>query len=202
MKKIILTDENKEELKKCRGQAESRLAEKALMVQLSSEGLSMREISRRLHRTQQTVTRWLRRYAESGVSGLKSLPIPGAPDPKRRLIKQHLKEIENKTPLEYGYQANCWTVDLMIRHLEVTHGVKVSVPTVTRALADAGYSYRRPKKGVSSAAPSKEQKEAAMKNVTEAISNLMTQKDCVVVALDESHFTNEPYIVRGWQKKR
>ncbi len=34
------------------------------------------------------------------------------------------------------------------------------------------------------------------------IRKLVKQKDCIVYTLDESHFSTESYLVKGWFKKR
>ncbi len=36
----------------------------------------------------------------------------------------------------------------------------------------------------------------------ESMEKLLTQKPCEIFVLDESHFSTEPYLVRGWFKKR
>ena len=65
-----------------------------------------------------------------------------------------------------------------------------------------GYSYKRPSKTVPGTAPSSEEKRPAVSAMVEEIKELVTKKDSVVNALDESHLSTEPSLVQGWFKKR
>jgi hypothetical protein len=80
--------------------------------------------------------------------------------------------------------------------------ITVSNDTVTRALNSMGYSYKRPSKTVSARAPSKEAKKQAIDSMLEGIKSLLSESETEIYALDESHFSTEPYLVRGWFKKR
>jgi transposase len=60
----------------------------------------------------------------------------------------------------------------------------------------------RPSKTVSPLAPSPEEKLASVKATIKAIAKLLEQKPCEIFTSDESHFSTEPYLVRGWFKKR
>lgn len=81
-------------------------------------------------------------------------------------------------------------------------GLHVSEDTVTRALKGMGYRYKRPGKSVGINAPTREEKAAEVQKIIAEIQALQTRGDCEIFALDESHFSTEPYLVRGWQKKR
>ena len=78
----------------------------------------------------------------------------------------------------------------------------MSEDTVERALKDMEFTYKRSALSVSINAPSEEQKAREVKRIVKEIQTLTKQKDCEIVALDESYFSTEPYVVRGWQKKR
>lgn len=203
MIRIKLGDEEKKKLGKYRGQASSINSEKVLMVLLSNEGKSPVKIAQSLKRHPHTTRRWLKEYQKMGEKGLERRYSPGRPNLVREEVKRQLQEIlEEKCPLEFGYQDGLWTVALMIHYLKEQQGVKVSDDTVERALKEMGYTYRRPVKSVSKKAPSKKEKLAAVEKIVDEILELVSKKDCEIFALDESHFSNEPYLVRGWQKKR
>ncbi len=38
--------------------------------------------------------------------------------------------------------------------------------------------------------------------IVDEIKGLLKKKECEIYALDESHFSTEPYLVQGWFKKR
>ena len=80
--------------------------------------------------------------------------------------------------------------------------LSVSGDTVTRALNDMGYSYKRPTKTVPARAPTKKEKAERIQSMIEEIKGILSKGETEIYALDESHFSTEPYLVRGWFKKR
>ena len=202
MIRIELTEREKKELERYRGQASSSKSEKGLMVLQSSEGKSPIEIGENLKRHPHTVRTWLKGYLEKGNDGLERKYSPGRPKTLREDVKKMLEVVLTEAPFEVGYQAGMWTVPLIRHHLEHQKGIKASLDTVERALKDLGYSYKRLRKGVSERAPGKEEKIAAIEKMVQEISELARQKDCEIFVLDEAHFSNEPYLIKGWQKKR
>ena len=115
---------------------------------------------------------------------------------------QHIAGILSDSPIKQGYQDSAWTVPLIAHHARAQLDFTVSRDTVVRALKDMGYTYKRPSKTVPGTAPSPEEKRSAMRRMAEEVKELTKKKDSVVYALDESHFSTEPYLVRGWFKKR
>jgi len=202
MIRIQLTEEKKKQLEHYRGQASSKNSEKALMAIKSSEGKSPKEIAEILKRNPHTIRKWLKRYQKEGIRGLDRLYSPGRPNHLRNKVKNIIEEILEKSPADFGYQDGLWTVTLIVHYLKNQRGVDVSEDTVERSLKDMRYTYKRPKISVSEKAPSEEEKLEAVRKIVDEIMELIQKKDCVIVALDESHFSNEPYRVRGWQKKR
>ena len=63
-----------------------------------------------------------------------------------------------------------------------------------------GYVFKRAKKTVPVAAPSKEEKLEAVKKIASDILECGKEKAVEVVFLDESHFSTDPYVIRGWHK--
>ena len=51
-------------------------------------------------------------------------------------------------------------------------------------------------------APSKEEKRIAVQAMVQKIIEIIDLDNSVIYALDESHFSTEPYLVQGWFKKR
>jgi transposase len=92
-------------------------------------------------------------------------------------------------------------VALMVDYMRTKEGLSVSEDTVERALKDMGYTYKRLAKSIPTCAPTKDEKKRRIKQIVDEILALMQKRDCEIFALDESHFSTEPYLVRGWQKK-
>lgn len=202
MIKIQLSDEQRKELELFRRQASAKDSEKALMVLMSSDGETVKHIARTLKRNPHTIRDWLKRYQAKGLAGLARKFSPGRPSDKRIKLMSHIEMIISEPPASYGYQDAAWTVPLIAYHMNTQIGLNISRDTVIRALKDMGYCYKRPSKTVPGTAPSSEEKRLAVDQIAQQIKELMKQKDCVVYALDESHFSTEPYLVQGWFKKR
>ena len=202
MIKIQLTEKEIIKLKKLRKQASSNDSEKILMVLLSHEGFSPPSISKRLKRHPHTVRQWLKRFQSQGLMGLQRHFSPGRPDEKRKAVKEILTEILSVEPTFYGYKEFLWSVPLIVHYLKNSCDTVVSNDTVERALKAIGFSYKRPSKSVSPKAPDKETKKATVEKIVSEIKELMAGGEWEIFALDESHFSTEPYIVRGWIKKR
>jgi transposase len=202
MIKVSINEDKQKELEQFRLLASSRNSEKALMVLLSSEGKKVSEIAQILKRNPHTIRDWLKRYNASGLKGLNRKYSPGRPDEKRTILKSHIKKVLSDSPLEHGYQDHVWSVPLIVYDVASKLNLPVSGMTVTRTLKAMGYSYKRPSKTVPSRAPTKEEKAKKIQSMIEGIKGILSKGDTEIYALDESHFSTEPYLVRGWFKKR
>jgi len=202
MIRVTLSAEQTTELKQFRHQVSSKDSEKALMVLLSGDGQSVKNISTTLKRNPHTVRDWLKRYKKDGLTGLFRKYSPGRPAEKRRKVKKRIRQIINRPPSEYGYMDTVWTVPLITHDIEKELHISVSTDTVTRALKGLGYSYKRPSKKPPPVAPSREEKIVAINRIIKNIQEITRKGKSAIYALDESHFSTEPYLVQGWFKKR
>lgn len=202
MIKISISSDEREELEQFRRLSSSKDSEKALMILLCSEGQKVDQIATVLKRNPHTVRDWLKRYKESGIKGLSRNYSPGRPDEKRSKIKEHIAAIISSSPVEHGYNDHVWSVPLIAHDARQKLKITVSNDTVNRALNSMGYSYKRPSKTVPARAPSRDAKKQAIDSMIEGIKTLLSEAETEIYALDESHFSTEPYLVRGWFKKR
>ena len=202
MIKVSITQEQRKKLEQFRSLASSKDSEKALMVILSSEDKRVSQIAKTLKRNPHTVRDWLKRYNAAGLKGLSRKYSPGRPDKKRAKIKAHIQKILVDSPVEHGYQDHVWSVPLIVHDAALKLGLSVSGDTVTRALNTMGYSYKRPARTVSARAPDKKEKAERVALMVEKIKDVLSKGETEIYALDESHFSTEPYLVRGWFKKR
>jgi len=201
MIKIKLSKQQKAELENYRKHASSRNSEKALMVLLKARGRKIETIAKDLDRNEHTVRLWLNRYIESGIKGLKHKKAPGRPKGKRLNCIDLINEFINISPCEFGYAESVWNVPLMYHLLNGKKGMDISEDTIERALKDMGYTFKRPAKSVSPNAPSREEKLKAIHKIIEGIKSIADKEDCEILALDETHFSTEPYLIKGWFKK-
>jgi len=201
MIKIKLTKPQKDELEKYRKNSSSSESEKALMVLLSSEGLTPKKISRRLKKNPHTVRLWLKRYIDEGINGLKRKIATGRPKTLKLNCIDLVKEFIDQSPEIFGYIESVWNVPLIKDCLEKKRAFKVSEDTIERSLKSLGYTFKRPAKAVGPKAPSPEAKKEAVQTILNEIQKLIKTNECEILALDESHFSTEPYLVKGWFKK-
>ena len=202
MIKVSINKKQQKDIERFRSLASSKDSEKALMVLLSSEGEKVSQIAKTLKRNPHTVRDWLKRYNASGIKGLGRKYSPGRPDEKRSKIKEHICKILDSSPVEHGYKDHVWSVPLIVYDAAIKLSLSVSNDTVIRALNAMGYSYKRPAKTVPARAPTKEEKAERIQSMIEGIKVLLSKGETEIYALDESHFSTEPYLVRGWFKKR
>lgn len=168
---------------------------------LNAEGTSVNELAIILKRSYFTVRKWLLNFKAKGVAGLDRSYSPGRPAAIKNELLPYLDVWLAEPPGKYGFMQNCWTVKLIIKMFENKTGKRISEDTVERSLKSAGFSYKRPKKSVPVTAPAREEKLKKVNSLIEEISASLSQEDVEVFAVDESHFSTEPYIIKGWFKK-
>jgi len=202
MLRVNLSKEEQDELESFRKHASSKDSEKALIILLSNDGKTVPEIAQTLKRNPHTIRDWLKRYMKKGIKGLNRNFSPGRPATARIKIQRHIQKIIADSPSDHGYQDRMWSVPLITFEINKTLKLDTSTKTVTRALKDMGYVYKRPSKAVPGHAPSKEEKRIAVQAMVQKIIEIIDLDNSVIYALDESHFSTEPYLVQGWFKKR
>lgn len=180
------------------------MAEKALAVILSSEGNSIPSIAKQLKRHHHTVRDWLKRYQEHGIEGFDRKYSPGRPSTRKQEIEPFIKSLIDDPPETYGYQRNCWTLEMLRCEYEKYSSKKTSLDSIKRSLKDLGYSYKKAKAAIPDNAPTKDEKLVRINEISAEIKQFISDSEIEtdVFAIDESHFSTQPYLPRGWFKKR
>lgn len=199
MIRIKLSNEERNELIKLREGSISENSEKALMVLLSSQGYSPIEISKIVKRNPHTVRLWLKRYKNFGIEGLQRKYSKGRPPDIREKSMEVISMIIGDKPIFYGFKSNSWTAQMIVDFLK-REKIEVSVDTVRRALKRLGYSFKRPSKSVPRNAPSRSEKLKQIEKMISEIKSIIEREDCEIFCLDETHFSLDPYLSRGWIK--
>ena len=199
--RIKLNERELKELEGVRRKTEDPRNVRAYMVLLNAHGLRVPEIAEKLKKNEHTVRGWIKRYRSKGIDGLRRELSPGRPREQRDKAILLLKEFISKSPRVYGYVYDTWDKRLIMEEYGKATGKKLSSSTAERALREAGYSYKRPKKGVPPNAPTKEEKIKKVNEIICDIQKKVLQEDVDVYFIDESHFSTEAYLVRGWFKK-
>lgn len=198
MIRISLTEEEKMALSRLRRDQKSNIGERAYYVLLSDTGKSVSDIANHLSRNGHTIRLWLKRYLEEGIQGLKTKKQPGRPAKKAPFIESQVQELLNKSPQEYGYQEAGWQINLL-RDWFAKQGIHACDNTIVKSLNKLGYVYKRFSKTLPEHAPSPEQKKVRISEIIGEI-NKHSGTDMEIMFVDESHFSNQPYVNRGWFK--
>lgn len=198
MIRIYLNEEAKTDLLRLRRSQKSNMGERAYYVLLCGEGKSVSEIAKITGRNEHTIRLWLKRYITFGITGLKSRSQPGRPARKAPVIESQLEELLSKSPQDYGYQEAGWQINLL-RDWFAKQGVSACDNTLVKSLNRLGFVYKRFSKTLPENAPSTTEKKARIREIIEEI-----RKECAsdieILFADESHFSNQPYVSRGWFK--
>ena len=200
MIKISLTDDDKSALERLRLHHTSNIGERAYMVLLSSEGHSPPVIAKRMGRNSHTVRLWLGRYLSDGLAGLRNHAKPGRPGVKASILEASLESLLNQSPQELGYQEAGWQINLLCDWFQQNKSLSVCHRTVSSALTKTGYVHKRISKSMPNHAPSAEEKHQKIAEITSSIRQIKNE-DTEILFVDESHFSNQPYVNRGWFKK-
>lgn len=199
MIRISLNASEREELSRLRLERNSNIGERAYYVLLADSGKSAPEIAKHLKRNIITIRLWLNRYTEAGVSGLMNHQPPGRPAQKTPVIERHLQEMLTKSPQDYGYQENGWQINIFRDWLQ-RQGIQACDNTIAKVLDKLDYVYKRFSKTMPLNAPSSAEKKAKVSEIIDKIKKNKPEELEVLFA-DESHFSNQPYVSRGWFKR-
>ena len=196
MIKVCLNEEQKKALKTLRN-TRSTLGERAHYVLLSDEGLDIKKIAQKLNRHEHTIRSWIKSYAKNGIDGLNSKLPSGRPKMKGGVVEEEVEVMLTKTPRDFGYQEEGWTVRILLDFFQKKLPVKED--TIRRAIKRKGWVYKRFAKSVPKKAPSKEEKQ---KIIEQLIKELKDDRPDETFFVDEANFMTGPYVQRGWFKRR
>jgi transposase len=201
MLKITLSSEDRKRLHKAKTRRDIP-SERITAILLISEGMSAGKVGAILDLNPNTIRVYIKSYMKDSVNGLSRQFSTGRPSDKKLPLISFLKDCLQKSPSEYGWDKATWDSNSIIDSFEADSGSTVSHDTVTRAMKELGYSYKKPQKTTSIRAPSKDDKLKKVSEVISLIQNDLKTNEAEIYCCDESHFTNEPYLTRGYFKKR
>lgn len=199
--KIALSKESKIALEDLQNNGSGLMRERSLAILHCAAGKKILWIAHALNRRPLTVRTWIDAFERKGVKGLSRAFSPGRPSVRELRLRPRLNEYLTHSPRNYGWGEDVWTSAIINAQFEKEFGRKFGKSTISRLLKDAGYTFKRPKKTTPVNAPSKEEKLERVQEIAKEIIELKKSGDVEVVFLDESHFSTEPYVVRGWHKK-
>ena len=173
-----------------------------MSLRFNNQGHSVPQIAKRLERAEQTVRAWLKAYQREGIEGLSAAPRPGRPPLKGQALDQQLEILRNHSPADFGYLEAAWTVGL-IRHQLASRQLEVSDSTVRRQTygGAVGSTNASPERCLAASGARKKARVADPKSpslIVASISERRLKCPVEVFFVDETHFSDEPYLQRGW----
>jgi len=137
MKKLELKNHHKieelrEEFKKSK---DGRYSLRIESIILKKEGKRTKEIEEILLVSRMSLSKWIRRYNERGLEGLKTKKTTGR---KEKWGEEFFKELFEELDKNKGF----WTVKKMQKFIEEKHNVKIPVESIRRKIHKSGYSWK------------------------------------------------------------
>ena len=198
MIRLVLSSEEHALLEQTR-RTRPQLAERCHYVFLNAQGWSVPQIARRLDHNEHTIRTWLKAYRTAGLSGVQNTPQRAAGHHRTAGLRSPRATLSPQSS-HFGYIEDGWTVDLLRDYL-AQHQAPASDATVRRQLKAGTGSTNASPKPCPATLPVPRKKKARVAEIVAAIGVRQGQRPVEVFFVDESHFTNEPYVQRGWCRK-
>jgi transposase len=129
----------------CQGRY-STLEIRAGAVEAVSRGLPVGNVADAYGIDRTTLFRWVTRYDENGMDGLKRKKGSGRPRLLENLNKEALWKIVLKPATDFGFETDFWTIGRLRRIVQEQYAVTISHDTIWRRLRDAGLTYQKPER--------------------------------------------------------
>jgi transposase len=115
-------------------------------VEAVSRGLPVGDVADAYGIDRTTLFRWVTRYGENGMEGLKRKKGSGRPRLLEDLNKEALWKIVLKPATDFGFETDFWTIGRLHRIVQERYAVTISHDTIWRRLRDAGLTYQKPER--------------------------------------------------------
>lgn len=122
-------------------------------VLLVAQGLSCREVARRLGDAPRSVENWVHRFEQDGFAGLADGQREGRPSRLNPKQRAKVEEALRRSPAHYGLPAQLWDGPLLSSFLKKQFGVTLRVRQCQRLFRRFGFRLRTPRPEVGQADP-------------------------------------------------
>lgn len=168
-----------------------------LAVLQTWDGLTSREASKNLHVSNRYVRKWVHRYNEGGLSGLKDIRGGYFKGYLSDEQKQTIKGILQKSPVDCGFNRSNWTMPVLKSWINKNLHINYKAGSLYDIVHNIGFTLQRPKKQDRKANPKlQEQFKKELKDSIET-----SDDNTVILYEDESIITDEPTTTRKWALK-
>lgn len=125
---------------------DARLYKRLLALVELDRGRSVTDVAAMLDTSRTSVYSWLDAFSDSSDPlSLQDRPRPGRPSLWTDTLQALLQEALERSPQLYGYEANDWTVPMLIDYLERVTAQTLSEDSIRRQLHQMGYCWKRPR---------------------------------------------------------
>ncbi|MDB5348934.1 MAG: uncharacterized protein JWN86_181 [Planctomycetota bacterium] len=145
MIRIRLSDQDAHRLEdEYRRAKDTAYRDRLQVVRLASRDRPHREVAADLGIAPRTVRRWLNRYLELGLAGLRPRQAKGAEAKVTPEMAEVVRRWVIEGPAKQGLDRAGWTHAELAEHLYRTHGVRASRSAMQRSCQEAGIRVYRP----------------------------------------------------------
>ena len=169
-------------------------------VRSVQNGQSPEVVAQALGINRTTIYDWLAQYRRGGWGALKAKPVPGRPRKlSGRAIKWIYDTVTQKSPLQLKFEFALWTREMIAKLIMDKFGVKLSVSSVGRLLAQLGLTCQKPLRRAL------EQDDALvqqwLKKEYPRIKSLAAREKADIYFGDAAHIRSDHHAGRTWSKK-
>src|ERR1700751_1897095 len=173
---------------------------RARAVRIVQNGQSPEVVAQALGINRTTIYDWLAKYRRGGWNALKAKPVPGRP-PKLsgHAIKWVYDTVTQKSPLQLKCEFALWTREMIAKLIMNRFGVKLSVSSGGRLLAQLGLTCQKPLRRAL------EQDDALvqqwLKKEYPKIRALAAREKADISFGDAAHIRSDPHAGRTWGRR-
>jgi transposase len=139
-----LKDDEWKELESMARQSEGDVPEQRLMiVLLSAQGRRVQDVSREVALHPINVRKWIHRFNEDGIDGLRSGKSPGRPPVFSTQQRERIVEVASVDPRQLNMNFSQWSLQRLRKYL-IQNGIinQISVETIRQVLRAHGIKHR------------------------------------------------------------
>lgn len=122
-------------------------------VLLVAGGESCIEVGRKFGEDPRTIQRWVKRFEQRGLAGLREGERPGRPRTLDARQWERLSGEMRHSPRDFGHEQNLWDGKLLSLHLKLHYGVALGVRQCQRIFRQMGFRRRKPRPQVAQSDP-------------------------------------------------
>lgn len=122
---------------------EARLVQRASIIRLSHQGRTVQEIARQLDLDEDVPRKWISRFNEQGIAGLRDAPRSGAPSRYTPEHKALVIQTVRTRPRDLGLSFGSWTFDRLAAYLHDQRGLQMKRTRIIELVQQEGLRWHQ-----------------------------------------------------------